>query len=238
MTDTKLEQAEQNLEQARRALEMSEEELAPRKEEQERLGESWRQNKHNLMEIQKDRRNINDSLSSAKRAIARIREEIEKERQKLESADDGRHAQKLKDIEDSKIQLEELRVEAQDLSSQSAPIDTAFQSAAEDLEKLKQPVQDKVRDAQNCLEFIRELESGTSNWMKGFAPRLPQLLAAIQRETRFREKPVGPIGKHVSLLKPEWSAILEKSFGGALDSFAVTNKSDQNVLSELMDRTG
>ncbi|KAL3446823.1 hypothetical protein BJX65DRAFT_110411 [Aspergillus insuetus] len=65
---------------------------------------------------------------------------------------------------------------------------------------------------------------------------MPALLRAIQQEQSFTERPIGPIGNFVTLLKPEWSSVLESSFGATLNSFIVTSKGDQSTLSKIMHR--
>lgn len=67
---------------------------------------------------------------------------------------------------------------------------------------------------------------------------MTRLLAAIRQDDGFQQKPVGPMGNHVRLLKPLWSRILEKSFGGALEAFIVTSKEDQLRLSAMMQKVG
>ena len=71
-----------------------------------------------------------------------------------------------------------------------------------------------------------------------YPPNMPWLINAIRQDNGFIQKPVGPMGSHVRLLKPVWSSILEKSFGAALNSFVVTSKQDQSRLSSLMHRVG
>lgn len=65
---------------------------------------------------------------------------------------------------------------------------------------------------------------------------MPALLRAIRDERSFNEPPVGPVGQHVRLLKPEWSSVLENSLGSTLGSFVVTSKQDLNTLSNIMQR--
>lgn len=65
---------------------------------------------------------------------------------------------------------------------------------------------------------------------------MSRLVSAIKEDQGFLQKPVGPVGQHVRLLKPLWSSVLEKSFGGALSSFIVTSKQDQSRLSALMQK--
>lgn len=85
---------------------------------------------------------------------------------------------------------------------------------------------------------IRNLEKGQRRWIDSYPrpPVLEKLLSAIESERRFRESPVGPMGRYVELLKPEWGSILEKSFGATLNAFVVTSKDDHTVLSEIMKR--
>lgn len=71
-----------------------------------------------------------------------------------------------------------------------------------------------------------------------YPPNMPRLVNAIRQDDGFIQKPVGPMGSHVRLLKPLWSSVLEKSFGAALNSFIVTSKQDQSRLSSLMQRVG
>jgi chromosome segregation ATPase len=72
----------------------------------------------------------------------------------------------------------------------------------------------------------------------GFNERMPALLKEVEIERSFSRKPVGPIGSYVSLLKPEWSSILENALGTTLNSFIVTSKRDMNILSHIMQRVG
>jgi chromosome segregation ATPase len=65
---------------------------------------------------------------------------------------------------------------------------------------------------------------------------MPQLLSAIARERSFNQRPVGPVGNHVRLKKPEWSAVIEQSLNNTLNSFIVTSKKDMNILMQIMQR--
>jgi len=56
----------------------------------------------------------------------------------------------------------------------------------------------------------------------------------IENDRRFQHKPIGPLGAHVQLLKPQWSAILESQFGKSLNGFLVTSKYDMKILDEMM----
>ncbi len=73
---------------------------------------------------------------------------------------------------------------------------------------------------------------------QAYPANMTRLLTAIRQDDGFKQRPIGPMGNHVRLLKPLWSSILEKSFGGALEAFVVTSKEDQLRLSAMMQRVG
>lgn len=69
---------------------------------------------------------------------------------------------------------------------------------------------------------------------KVYPANMGHLLKALERDTGFGKKPIGPIANFVHLTEQVWSGILEKSFGGNLNGFIVTNKLDQQRLSNIM----
>lgn len=89
---------------------------------------------------------------------------------------------------------------------------------------------DDVKQAETALQNLRR-EEGPGNSVVNRT-----LMRAIQQETSFTRKPVGPIGQHISLLQPKWASVLETSFGATLESFVVTSKRDMNTLSNIMQR--
>ena len=96
----------------------------------------------------------------------------------------------------------------------------------------------KRTDVQHSEDRLNSLIRDRGQQQQSYPPNMQRLLSAIRQDDGFQQKPIGPMGAHVRLLKPIWSSILEKSFGGALESFIVTSKQDQTRLSRLMDRNG
>ncbi len=98
------------------------------------------------------------------------------------------------------------------------------------------PIESKKAEIRQAEDTLRNLQRDQGQHMAAFHERMPYLLRAIQEEPGFRDKPVGPVGNHIRLLKPEWSSILEKALGGTLSSFIVTSIQDQALLSDMMKR--
>lgn len=89
-----------------------------------------------------------------------------------------------------------------------------------------------------CEDHLNGLVRDRGQQQGAYKPSMPRLITAIRQDEGFLEKPIGPLGNHIRLLKPLWSSILEKSFGGALETFIVTSKRDQSKLSALMQKLG
>ena len=90
----------------------------------------------------------------------------------------------------------------------------------------------------HCEERLESLVRDRGQQQQAYPQNLSRLLREIRQDDGFQQRPVGPVANHVRLLKPLWSSVLEKSFGGALDSFIVTSKDDQLRLSSMMQRVG
>ena len=104
--------------------------------------------------------------------------------------------------------------------------------------KSQAPISSKRDEVQQCEERLNTLVRDRGQQQGAYKPSMPRLLNAIRQDDGFLQKPVGPLGNHVQLLKPLWSSILEKSFGAGLETFIVTSKQDQSRLSVLMQKVG
>jgi ATP-dependent RNA helicase DDX6/DHH1 len=102
------------------------------------------------------------------------------------------------------------------------------------MDSAKRQCDSKKNDITQAENRLRTLTREDGQRPTGFPDKMPALLRAIQQERSFTSQPVGPIGDHVTLLKPKWSSVLENSFGATLSSFIVSSKRDMNILSNLM----
>ncbi|RSM12921.1 hypothetical protein CEP52_002268 [Fusarium oligoseptatum] len=91
----------------------------------------------------------------------------------------------------------------------------------------------KLPDLQNKLT---EIENGLKKL--AHTRDLKTKRDSIEKESGFEQKPIGPIGAHIRLSKPEWSGLLERTLGDGLNAFVVRSKPDQTRLSGMMRRLG
>jgi chromosome segregation ATPase len=164
--------------------------------------------------------------------------QIQDHRERQAGADNGIHAQKMHEWDKAKATFEE-RKAAWEMHDKALPaLKTQMANAQSQKLQIDESLQQKRAEEQGSTAKIRTLDQGQRKWIDAYPspPILEKLLRAIENESKFRETPVGPVGRYVKLLRPEWGSILEKSFGSALNAFVVTSKGDHTILSEMMRR--
>ena len=171
-------------------------------------------------------------------AIATKTEEIEAEQRRIADLDGGGAAARLESLEQARKDLERKRTESESHQSDRARLQTDLKAANDAVAEAEKALEAQTNDANRRQSNLAQFDRERNLQDRCFHPSLPQLLTAIANEQRFAQKPIGPVGKHVRLLKPEWSSIIEKSFGGSLESFIVTSKQDMDILLELRRRFG
>ena len=224
--------------EAKSTLEVAKASLNAKIGERDEVKEDFDRIRQELTKSQTDQRQIKGEVQNAKNSAKRIQDLIGKEREKIASADNGRHALKMEEIQTAEETLANLREEVQQKSADSRDLDVAVRDADSELKESETAFKGSETGIRESKRKLSSFENERGDWRRAFHPKLQQLLNAIEHENSFREKPVGPLGRYIKLLKPEWSDILEVSSGGGLDAFAVSSKADQSVLSRIMQRLG
>ena len=142
----------------------------------------------------------------------------------------------LHEIEEAKIQAHDAKIALEDFDKGKSTIEQKLFHAQDAIQQFKHTLESKRDEVTRSENQLRSMSQDRGDWTRAYHRNLPTLLKALERESGFKEHPVGPFGRHIRLLKPEWSSILERSLGGILDSFAVTSKHDQSLLASLMKR--
>ncbi|KAF2007928.1 dna repair protein-like protein rad18 [Amniculicola lignicola CBS 123094] len=229
--DSAFSEAEQSIERRRADQEPIQSELAEHKELLKGVTGQ-------LGQVIATERKLQSKISLGRRQTKMYQDQIEVARQKQAEADNGQHAQKEQELQNAKVEHDRVRAELTKHNEGLQGVQRAVAKAINDQNDAKLERQSKREEINRTQTNIRGLEGGQRTWMDGYSSlrNLSRLLNAIERESGFRERPIGPMGRYVKLLKPEWSSILERQAGKLLNGFVVTSKADQDRLSELMKR--
>lgn len=193
-------------------------------------------NTKDLMDQRAQERLVKEGLKASKANKKRLEQEINEEQSRLSGAEGPAQAERLQRLEELKEAVEDVERKIQDHLAQKAALVAAKDEAARRQHDSRRPIEEASSVLERSSGLVTRLQRDHGNKFAPFRPNMANLVRAVNNETRWRKKPVGPMGLHVKLLKPEWSSQIEKTFGGVLDSFVCTNKEDQTLLSQIMKR--
>ncbi|KAG9249156.1 hypothetical protein BJ878DRAFT_579613 [Calycina marina] len=223
----KLEQAEENLEQ-------TQDDLAPLELEETTALEAWNQVQAEVRMAESIRVQIRKDLSNAEKLVTSCQHDVDAEKKRIEDANGGASARKQAEIDAAEIDLKDATEALESHQETRQELDKENAAAYEASKKYDSQLRAKNGEIKDYQGGLRELEASRGNHMAGYGPHMATLLKRIQADGGFRERPVGPMGLHVKLLKPEWSSMIESIIGNLLMAFVVTSKQDQVRLAQLM----
>ncbi|KAL6707342.1 Structural maintenance of chromosomes protein 6 [Coniothyrium glycines] len=238
-----VQQASERYERANQAFEAAEQtviditaELDPAKELAVDAEAKWTETKTNLLSLKTDQRKAGQDHANKTKEIKKLEAEIEQLRRRQAEADNGTYAAKVRQLEDAKENCKRAKEAYETHGTSLRSIQDELKDAYRVQKEAEQRLGRVREDEKRIRDNIRALQGGQRGWMDGYQNQanLDKLLGAIASENAFREKPVGPMGRHVKLLHSEWGRILEKQSGQSLNAFVVTSKADQTRLSSMM----
>lgn len=188
--------------------------------------------------LQAEQRQISEEIKAADERAKKAESAVREEHQRLSDADGGSHDLRRAEVEEKRAEAGAAKARFRDHENELPALEDNRNRAERDYRESLNPVKEKKSEVQNCEERLNSLMRDRGHQQQAYPPNMSRLLSAIRQDDGFRQRPVGPLSSHVRLLKPLWSSILEKSLGGALNSFIVTSKDDQHRLSGIMQRVG
>ena len=249
----KLAKCEQSLKQTLEALKECEERIVELEHEntnfegvlspiQEQRSELTRKSKDlaaHIKAFNQQERELNDKIIDINRSIERYEDQIREETAKLAHDGKSRRHQLEEERQSVQRQRQELQDETLDKEEQQRELEAKISEASQREEDASQQLQ-RLKDQYNTNGMrLAQLRESSRNRLTAFGgPKVPALLQAINSETGWRSKPIGPLGTHVKLKDMRWQRVLESVIGNNLNAFFVSNHDDRVRLKKIMDRVG
>lgn len=183
-----------------------------------------------------EQRRIDQSVKSLSLAIEGLKQEIIDENKRLADIAGGDIARRQEEIAQRRAEADEAEEKLNQHQGGFKSLQDALNDAEQNAKQVTIPIQKQKKEIDQAETLLKSLSRDRGQTLSGFSEKMPQLLAAIAREKSFNQRPVGPVGNHVRLKKPEWSAVIEQSLNNTLNSFIVTSKKDMNILMQIMQR--
>ena len=168
--------------------------------------------------------------------IDKINDDIAVEQLRLETANGGGNRERLAELGKAKANVLNGQERLQNHKDHLPELLGRRNEAEQAYNASKVPLEYKRQEVSDCELRLNQLKRDRGQQRSGFPSNMNTLIDAIRQDKGFRQTPIGPIGHSIQLLKPAWSSVLEKTFGGILNSFLVTSKQDQSRLSGIMQR--
>ncbi|OBT64140.1 hypothetical protein VE03_06217 [Pseudogymnoascus sp. 23342-1-I1] len=207
--------------------------MTPLKQQEHEMKANCDAANQEVANMHQEYRQIRDFLTASKQKVAKIEKDIAAERQRIDNANGGAHAEKMSNLTAAQQRASQARQNMPE-SSDDSQLQDLHQKALREYEDSKAPLRQKQSEIERCQERLSSITRDAGQQMAGFDQKIPRLLNMIKNDQGFNETPVGPIGLHIRLIKPVWSNAIERSIGNVLNGFVVTSKADQQRLSNMM----
>ncbi|KAH0367083.1 DNA repair protein Rad18, partial [Aureobasidium melanogenum] len=182
-----------------------------------------------------EQRSIKQDITQSKATMTNLEDKINAERTRIENASGPAHAQKVSELEDARTQLQEIKQQEDQHGAQKMQIENSVTGAQNDVRNARGPGLETKRKAVNEAEsMLKRLREDQGQQARAYPPQVHNVIRQIKNERGFRQRPIGPMGMHVKLLKPEWGSIIESTCGGNLNAFVVSNSQDRALLSRIL----
>lgn len=227
---------EEGVERLKEVLRLHEQEQSPLREQKNAAGGRKEAKAEEMQLSRLSERDLNGEVSKARGHIRTFENKVAEEMDRMAAANGGSEAQQLAAIttaEEHLADVQRRRVAAVEETAQvdkdAADAKEAENRSRENLHRADQAVQEVASRLQS-LQTNRDPDSAYPRGLK-------DVRRLIQQE-RWQRQPVGPLGQHMKLLKPEWTSVVERMFGGNMVAFVTDNSRDQAKLREIFRRTG
>ncbi|KAI0154066.1 RecF/RecN/SMC N terminal domain-containing protein [Pestalotiopsis sp. NC0098] len=216
-------------------LRQDEAQLQTKKEEAK---DAFDEAKKAVQHIHAQERDAHSQLQNANNDVKECTRKIREEETRLEDANGGAQNQAREALEQAKEAAKAAERAREEHNGRRQPLEEAFEAAERQAQDAAKPIVEKKKEVSEAEKHIMNLQQSRTDPLSGFHPKTRQLLSHIEKDNGFSQKPIGPLGLHVQLLKPKWSSILESTLGQILDAFLVSNQQDRLRLISLMKQLG
>ncbi|ODA83405.1 hypothetical protein RJ55_01919 [Drechmeria coniospora] len=194
--------------------------------------------KKELTEIHREERDAHGRLKTIRTEIEASEAKIREEEQRLHESSGSARVEKEAELSEATEKEATVRAQITEKTEQIPLLNSKLEGSKQMLQKQRQLRDLKRTELLSAQQGVQELEQRAGSPYDGFHRDIVNLVKAVAKAEGFDHKPLGPLGAHIKLLKPEWSGILERTLGDALNAFVVRSKRDQSRLSSLMKQIG
>lgn len=175
---------------------------------------------------------MKNEMSRIRDRIDVLKKKIRNEESRLEQQNGGTSSRLVDDQKEAEARKEQLKEQIASLESEIKELQgQSSDQALREAQARRTRKNEDISKTNNILQNLRRADTGG---LGAFGGAIGQVVRAIDNERGWREKPVGPIGRYVTLKAQAWMSIVEKFFGSTLSGFVVSHRQDADLLKRIM----
>ncbi|KAL7325355.1 Structural maintenance of chromosomes protein 6, variant 2 [Mucor circinelloides] len=210
-------------------------EMNPDEEEKNQLMEQKAETEIQISTYRNDLHEINSQIKVTRAAKQSHERRLKEETDKLEASSRIKRNEIIQEIEKLEEKMADKVTKAKNFEQERQELQSQITKMDEGKRNLEREITQHRHQREEADKFKRDLESQRGDRMMAYGVRMPQVLEAIRRETRWeKRKPVGPFGATLELLKPEFANVLEGVLNTALNAFVVETFRDRDTLVQIL----
>ncbi|ODQ79032.1 hypothetical protein BABINDRAFT_162101 [Babjeviella inositovora NRRL Y-12698] len=232
--DQQLAEFDTNKEAAAQAAQTAEEAEVLFRSQCEGVREQTAEAKTELIKIQDTIKDAESNTKALAQEIAKQERLLKVEQKRIDAINGGSLEEMQRRLDAAESELREVTDAGRAAQEQLNEIDETQSAAVRAKGDAKKKAEEEIG---RLKETKRHMLSTQTDPLNAFGPKIHQVMRAI-RDTRFRNKPIGPLGLHVSVKDEykDFSDIFSTVLTKTLESFLVTNSDDEKTLNAILRR--
>ncbi|KAL8289857.1 hypothetical protein RB597_001474 [Gaeumannomyces tritici] len=195
----------------------------------------FHQAKSDLENIRREERDAHAQLRNANTELEKNAATVAEEKARVAGSTGEQVARKREQRAEEDQRLARIHREMKENGDRGPELERRRDEAKSEQRRMHQAVESKTREVRAMETRLKDLERNDRSPLDAYERGVPELLRQIANDNGYREKPIGPLGSLISVTKPQWTSLLEKTFGRVLNGFIVTSKADQQRLQRSME---
>ncbi|KAL7923171.1 P-loop containing nucleoside triphosphate hydrolase protein [Trichoderma austrokoningii] len=237
-TSAKLDEADERLARAQEAREALSGEREACEEKMAATESAWNDAKRKQTELQREERDAHMRYKALRADVQSCEGKIKEEEKRLNGSTGSARAQKDQELSEAQAQERSINEEIAEARAETPAFKQKIEEAKKACQKADDLVREKRKEVILAQKGVRDLEQSSGSASNRYDQELINLARQVEKDSGFESNPLGPLCTYITLQKPEWSALLERFLGEALNAFVVRSKRDHSRLSNLMQRLG
>ena len=176
------------------------------------------------------------AIKEAQQRAAEFRAQLAEELAKNAADKDGPRRQQEEQLQRLKNEREELKQTLTDARRDADTLVTEQEEGSNEFRAMNNDLGNAQRDVQACDNAINQARRSQTDPLAAYGHNIRAVIDAIQRENWIGSKPVGPLGRFMTLKDPRWSSTIESVVGAQLNGFVCSDSRDRPRLGNLLKR--